>query len=141
MAPDLPEGAWQTMAANGRRNADARLVVELATGKTVSEAAAAVGVGERTVFRRLADTAFKLKVTEARNAFSERALAKLAAASTRAVDTLVSLLDAEADSVRLGAARSILDAGVKLRMVDFEERLTRLEAQRAEGSENAAGAA
>jgi hypothetical protein len=61
-----------------------------------------------------------------------RALGKLADASTEAVDTLRSLLHAEAESVKLGAARAILELGNKLRdAVEVEERLARLEERKA----------
>ncbi|MCC7425043.1 MAG: hypothetical protein IT428_32640 [Planctomycetaceae bacterium] len=124
------------MAGKGRQNADDRLIVELAGGKTVAEAAAVAGIGERTVYRRLNDPAFRKCLSDARSAFVEQALAKLAGASGRAVATLVTLLDAEADSIKLGAARSILDAGLKLReAVELEDRIRRLE-QANEGDPN-----
>lgn len=116
------------MAANGRRSADDRLIVELAGGKTVAEAAAAAGVGERTVYRRQEDPEFRRRVVAARAAYLETALAKLAEASCRAAQTLVTLLDSDADSTKLSAARSILDSGLKLReAVEIQERLRRLE--------------
>lgn len=56
------------------------------------------------------------------------ALGKLADASAAAVDTLRGLLSSESDTARLGAARSILELGNKLReSVDIEERLAALE--------------
>jgi hypothetical protein len=62
-----------------------------------------------------------------------RALGKMADGMTEAADTLRALLTAEGESVRLGAARSILELGNKLReSVELEERLSALE-QRAEG--------
>lgn len=116
------------MAGKGRQNADDRLIVELAAGKTAAEAAAVAGVAERTVFRRLNAPAFQKCLSDARSAFFAQALAKLAGASGRAVETLVALLDADADSIRLGAARSILDAGLKLReAVEMEDRIRKLE--------------
>jgi hypothetical protein len=117
------------MAVRGRQNADDWLILELAAGKTVAEAAGVAGLGERTVYRRLDDPAFRQRVADGRAAFVAQALAKLSEASGRAVQTLVTLLEAEADSIKLGAARSILDLGMKLReAVEIEERLRRLEA-------------
>jgi hypothetical protein len=46
----------------------------------------------------------------------------------RAAGTLAKLLDAEKESVRLGAARALLELGVKLReSVELEQRLAALE--------------
>ena len=60
----------------------------------------------------------------------EAAVGQLADASTAATATLRKLLAAEAETVRLGAARSILELGTKLReSVEFEERVRALEAK------------
>lgn len=118
------------MARRGRENADDRLIVELAAGRTAQEAAVAAGVGSRTVFRRLADPAFQERLSNARKDLLSGAMQTLAESSGAAVATLVKLLDSEADSIRLGAARAILDAGLKLRQaVELEERIRRLEAE------------
>jgi hypothetical protein len=55
------------MAGRGRRNADWLLVVAVAQGRTVAEAAAA-GISERTVYRRLTDPAFQFRVDEVQGA-------------------------------------------------------------------------
>jgi hypothetical protein len=58
----------------------------------------------------------------------DAAVGKLANASTRAVRTLTNLLTAESESVRLGAARSILELGAKLReSAELEQRISELE--------------
>jgi hypothetical protein len=55
-------------------------------------------------------------------------MARLSAAATDAVTTLTSLLAAESESVRLGAARSILDAVLRWReQAELAERLDRVE--------------
>jgi len=57
-----------------------------------------------------------------------RAMARLSATCTSAVTTLGDLLKAESESVRLGAARSILDLALRWRSeVDLAERLDRVE--------------
>ena len=115
------------MAGSGRKSADEALVAALAGGATVRDAAAQAGVSERTAFRRLADVAFRRRVSEARAGLVERAAGKLADAATEAVDTLRALLKAR-DTVRLGSARSILELGTKLReAVELEQRLQALE--------------
>jgi len=66
----------------------------------------------------------------------KRASAALTAASVEAIKTLLSLqASAIPHAVRLGAARSILEIGIKLReMANLEERLAALEAQAASGA-------
>ena len=57
-----------------------------------------------------------------------RAVARIGAASTMAADTLRKLLDARSETVRLGAARAILEFGAKLReQEDLAERVRALE--------------
>jgi hypothetical protein len=97
------------MTENAWRKGDAALVVALAAGKTVRQA-----------------------VAEARSKLVDAALGQLADASAEAVTTLRALLHAEGESVRLGAARSILELGTKLReSVEFEQRISRLEGAQA----------
>lgn len=122
------------MAAGGRKNADEALALALATGRTVEEAALQAGVAQRTAYRRLADPDFRQHVAELRTEMVGRALGKMADAMTEAADTLRELLTAEADTVKLGASRSILELGTKLREgVELEERLTALEQRFAAG--------
>jgi hypothetical protein len=58
----------------------------------------------------------------------EKALGKLAHAASDAVDTLRKLLKADAESARLGAARSIIELAGRLReKMELEDRLRALE--------------
>jgi hypothetical protein len=58
----------------------------------------------------------------------QRSLGRMADGMAEAADVLRKLLAAGSESVRLGAARSLLDLGVKLReTVELEERLLDLE--------------
>jgi hypothetical protein len=116
------------VAVSGRKNADAALVLALAGGKTVEAAAGEAGVSERTAYRRLEDPEFRRRVTEARATMVERALGKTADGMADAADTLRRLLTAGSGPVQLGAARSLLELGVKLReSVELEERIAALE--------------
>src|SRR5262245_53289570 len=87
------------------------------------------GVSRRTVFRRLADPAFRAQVTEMRAEMARREAAMLTAAGMAAVKTLTILQEsALSESVRLGAARATIELGCKLREnVEWDERLTALE--------------
>ncbi len=118
------------MAGVGRRNADDRLAIELAAGKTVQQAAQSVNVSERTVHRRLSDDHFRRLVTSMRGEMVNRATGRLADDATKAAETLAALLSAGSETVRLGAARSILELGAKLReSTELERRIAELEAR------------
>ena|SRR5437870_5565578 len=116
------------MADNGRRKGEAALLLALAAGQTVRDAASLAGIGERTATRRFAEPDFRRQVTQLRAGMVQRALGKLADAATEAVDTLRGLLAAGSESVKLGAARSILELGCKVKeAVELEERIAALE--------------
>ncbi len=118
------------MAEIGKRKGDSDLILSLARGKTVREAAESAGIGERTAHRRLSEPVFLQLVQETRAEMMTRAMGKLADASIDPVETLVTLLKAESENVRLGAARTILEAGPRLReLVESETRLAALERQ------------
>jgi hypothetical protein len=104
-----------TVAHRGRRNADEALALALATGQTLRGAAAAAGLGERTATRRMANPGFRFRVAELRSEMVQRALGRMADGMAEAADTLRALLQAEGESVRLGAARALLELGAKLR--------------------------
>src|SRR5262245_42645707 len=70
-----------TVADKGRRgrsDADEALALALAGGQTIREAAAQVGVSERTAHRRLDDPKFRARVVELRSLVVMRAAGLLA---------------------------------------------------------------
>jgi hypothetical protein len=116
------------MAVRGRFRADAALALALAGGSTVAEAAAAAGVSERTCYRRLENAEFRRQIAAARAAMFDSALGRLAGGMGDAAGALRKLLRAKSDSAKLGAARSILELGSKLReQVELAERLAEVE--------------
>jgi hypothetical protein len=119
------------MARHGKKDIDEKLLMVLACGATVEAAARTVGVSDRTVYRRLKDAAFRRKLQDLRADMVQRTSGALTAAGAEAVRTLLGLLkEATPGSVRLGAARAVLEWGVKLREnVELEERLQALEGQ------------
>jgi transposase-like protein len=124
------------MARNGTENdltpRQEAVAVALASGRTVREAAASCSAGERTVKRWLTCPAFGRRVRELRADMLGRALGRMADGMAEAADALRALLAAEAESVRLGACRAMLELGVKLReSVELEGRLAALERQAA----------
>ena len=100
----------------------------LAGGATYEDAAERAGVSERTVRRRLDDPAFRHRVDAARAEMLSRAVARLTGASVEAVEALRGLLGSGQDFARLGAARAILELGLKLReQLDLAGRVAALE--------------
>ena len=71
------------MAGRGRESADPLIILALAQGMTIVDAAKAAGVSERTVYRRLDDHEFRLEVAWAQQALVTQALGSLAAGWTK----------------------------------------------------------
>ncbi|HEX4613882.1 MAG TPA: hypothetical protein VH092_37220 [Urbifossiella sp.] len=123
------------MVAQRKKNDDA-LVLALACGATVEAAARQAGLSERTVYKRLAESPFQARVKAVRSDMVRRSAGLLSAAAGQAVQTLLALMkDTSPPSVRLGAARAVIELGIKVREVaelepelrELEERLNRLE--------------
>lgn len=110
----------------------------IASGKYLREAARTAGISESTAYRRLKDPAFRRKVSEIRTAFLSEAVGLLSEAANEAASTLKALLTARSESVRLSAARAILELGPKLReQNELEERITALEREAARVEDDA----
>jgi hypothetical protein len=117
------------MADKWRRKGQSTLILSLAAGATVREASKSAGIAESTAYRRLQDDQFRRQLSIARTRLLSEAVGRLSAVATRAVDTLENLLDSPTETVRLGAARAILDRVVSLREnLELADRLERLEA-------------
>jgi hypothetical protein len=116
---------------NSRKPEGETLVLALACGATVEAAAHQADVSERTVYRRLQDPKFRAQVRDARAEMVKRSAGMLTAAAGESVRTLLALQKAPTPpAVRLGAARAILELGIKVReMVELEARLEALEQQ------------
>ncbi|MGL6074905.1 MAG: hypothetical protein ACRC8S_12155 [Fimbriiglobus sp.] len=113
---------------------DESLLTLLACGATVEQAAKQTGFSARTIHRRLEDFAFQTRLEQFRQEILGRSAAMLTAAGVEAVRTLVELQKPSHPAmVRLSAARSVLDLGVKLRsLVEVEGRIQDLESRIAE---------
>ena len=124
----------QGMAENGKRKDELALLVALARGETVADACRQSGVAERTAHRRLENPKFRRDVRSFRGQMLERTVGKLVNVATEAAETLRVLLNAESETVRLGAARAILDHVTRLReSVELDERVQLLETFTMEG--------
>ena len=109
-------------------------IAALLSETTVAAAAERAGVGEVTLWRWLKLPDFTSAYREARRQVVEKAVAQLQHSSWAASTTLLKLLAAPSDSVRLRAAVAILDQANKgVEQLDFEGRLTALE-QKADGT-------
>jgi hypothetical protein len=117
------------VAAGRKRKADADLLLALACGASPENAAQKAGLSRRTVYRRLADPAFRAQVAEVRAEMVRRAAGMFTAAGMAAIKTLTTLQEsATSESVRLGAARATIELGCKLReTAEWAERLAALE--------------
>jgi hypothetical protein len=122
--------AFKDLAADGLPPRQERVALALASGRSVREAARACHAGETTVKRWLATSAFVCRVVEIRHEMTSAALGRLVIAMTVATDTLLVLCrKGRSESVRLGAARAILELGQRLREgVEMEARIAALEA-------------
>ena len=119
------------MPQQGKRNIDQKLLLALACGASVESAARQVGVSESTVYRRLAEDEFKQRLLNLRADMVQRTAGTLTAAGTEAVKALLGLLQpATPHATRLGAARAVLELGVKIReAAELEARIATLEQQ------------
>jgi hypothetical protein len=124
-------------AANGRESdpltpRQEAAALALAAGLTIDQAAKKSGAGGRTIRTWLHDQpAFPRRVTELRAEMTSLALGRLVDGMGLAADTLRALLKAKSETVKLGAARAMLELGVKLReSVELVQRIADLEARR-----------
>jgi hypothetical protein len=111
-----------------KKNEDA-LVLALACGATVDGAARQCDVNPRTAYRRLRDPSFAARVRDLRADMVRRASGLLTAAAAEAVRTLLALQkDGVPPATRLGAARAVIELGIKVReLSDLEDRVSLLE--------------
>lgn len=107
-----------------------RAIAALLTTRSVSDAAAHVGISERTMFRWLAEPTFRRELADAEHELLDAAQRQLLLLQTDAISVLATMLrDADAPhAARLRAAQIVLDSLLKLRELrDLERRLTAIE--------------
>jgi hypothetical protein len=106
----VPSSEGSAVAGSGRRDADDALAASIASGLSRQAAAAAAGVSERHLYRRLRDAAFRARVDAARAELLEQAVGRLSGLGARAAETLSSLMSEKVPAaVRLGAAKATLE--------------------------------
>jgi len=107
-----------------------RFVAAMMTARTVTEAAEAAGVSERTGRQYLTQPAVKAALSQALDSALHLASRQSAAAMTDALATLQEIHQDPTNPAgsRVSAARAILEAAPKLReALDLAERVTELE--------------
>ena len=116
------------MVAQRRRNDDA-LVVAPACGAAVEAATRQCGLSERTVYSRMRAADFQARVKLVRSDMVRRSAGLLSAAAGQAVQTLLELMRPPTPpTVRLGAARAVLELGLKVReLAELEVEVRALE--------------
>jgi hypothetical protein len=115
------------MARNGTRRGTDAFLLASASGKSVIDAAGEAGISLRTAQRRRAEPSFRQELATLRGEMIERALGRLSDSMSAAADKLRQLLSANSEQVQLGAARSLLELGTKLRdSVELEARVADL---------------
>ena len=121
-------------ASNGPKNRtlspkQEAAALALAAGRTQDEAARASGAGTRTIKTWLYELpAFGRRIQELRAEITARALGRLVEGMINAAVTLSDLCaKGKSETVRLAAARAILEMGQKLRdSIELEERINAL---------------
>ena len=95
---------------------------------SITEGAKKAGVTPRTVHRWLEEDGFQKEYHKQTWRLADIALNHLATNTNKAVETLLGLLDSENDTVKLRAARDILNMTMKLKqMGELEQRIEELE--------------
>lgn len=116
------------MTRKTRQNREDALALSLARGSTVRAAARTAGYSERQTHRKLAEPEFRRRVSMIRQGLVDQAVGLLSAANADAAITLRKLLKATSPSIRLSAAKCILETSAKLREgLELWERVTSLE--------------
>jgi transposase-like protein len=111
-----------------RRSYDEQLALAIASGLSVDEAAAKLGIPRTSAFRRWRDPAVKERVVQLRREMSDRAIGLLAESLCEAVTTLKQLMRDGTDPLRLRAADRLLEIGMKATILaQLEQRIVDLE--------------
>lgn len=105
-----------------------RAIAALLTSRTVGQAAAEAGVGERTLHRWLDHPHFRTAYADASRQLLAETVGRLRAIAGEAVETLRAALHDDSTSYRIRAAIALLDVAVKVEVDDLARRVDALEA-------------
>jgi hypothetical protein len=119
-----------------------KLVIALASGSSIAEAADAANVSLRSAERYAATGQVKSRVTEIRDRLFSEAVHVLANSASSAARAMRELIDSTDERVRLAAAKATLELGPQLaEFGDVFDRLSALEARDRERDRNEEAAA
>jgi hypothetical protein len=136
--PDTPRDSDRPQkrprrASGGRAAAKEAAATAIAGGATLKAAAETANVGARTVRRWNEDPAFQTLVQDIRSRMVGTAVGKLSNGMSAAATALMELVESEDQHVKLKAARSVLELGVKLtELAELDRRIRVLEVRVAE---------
>lgn len=108
------------------KDKDLRMVAAILETSTIRAAAERAGIGEATMYRRLSERDFQARLREARHQAFGQSLARLQAASGRAVDALSAIMGNEhaPTGARVRSAVAVLQlAGRDLERGGVQDRL------------------
>lgn len=102
--------------AKEKKSSDEQIVAALITSGTIKEAAAAVGVSERTIYARMNDADFKMLYEAAKADIMRHAVFNINNQLQAAIDTVVEVMEDKDNNaaVRLQAAQTILNHAGKI---------------------------
>lgn len=102
--------------AKEKKATDEQIVAALIGRGTIKEAAAAVGVSERTIYARMNDAAFKVVYEAAKADIVRNAVFNINNQLQAAIDTIVEVMEDKDNNaaVRLQAAQTILNHAEKM---------------------------
>ncbi len=108
---------------------DGILIEKLARGESQTSAAAAAGVGRKTVFLRLKKPAFRKAVEDFRANLLDEAVGKLAAGIGKAIDRLGHLVEHATPQMaaQVTAAKSYVELTIRFKELHLESRMTDLQ--------------
>jgi AcrR family transcriptional regulator len=116
--------------ARNKEQVNTTLLLALACGASNEAAARQANVSTQTVWRRLQEKDFQARLKEMRSEMVTRTSSMLTAASLDSVKTLLELQKSGPPTVKLGAARAVIELACKLReIVDLQGQIADLEAE------------
>lgn len=111
-----------------------RVISYLLAAPSIEAACRQAHISKGTVYSWLKSESFQAEIRAQRARVMSSAIEKLKAGVEKAVDTLIELLDCSKAEVRRGAAKDVIDFGLKgLELQEIESRLAALEALAAKG--------
>lgn len=105
-----------------------RALAGLLSEPSIRAAAVRSKIAERTLYRWLTEPVFRATYRTLSRRLLEDSIGRLRATAGEAVETLQRMLKAESDTVKVSAARAILDTAVKVDVDDLAARIETLEA-------------